>query len=155
MPIELPWGCVVLLNALLWPALQLSLAWGFTRMPAAWFHAPAPMEWEKSGRIYQCILRVRQWKDLLPDGARWFKGGISKRSIGGSSKVEMAAFVRESWRGELCHWAAMAFCPVFFLWNPLWADVVMVAYALIANLPCIVAQRYNRARILRIVSLRE
>ena len=39
----------------------------------------------------------------------------------------------------------------FFLWNPCWADLVMVAYALAANLPCILAQRYNRSRFQRLL----
>ena len=38
------------------------------------------------------------------------------------------------------------FIPLFMAWNPWWADLVMIAYALIANLPCILVQRFNRAR---------
>lgn len=44
---------------------------------------------------------------------------------------------------------ALAFVPLFFLWNPWWADLVIVAYAIAANVPCIVAQRYNRVRFQR------
>jgi glycosyl-4,4'-diaponeurosporenoate acyltransferase len=46
----------------------------------------------------------------------------------------------------------MACAPVFFLWNPWWSDLIIVAYALTANLPCILAQRYNRARFQRLLT---
>ena len=49
---------------------------------------------------------------------------------------------------------ALGCAPVFFLWNPWWADLVMVAYALAANLPCILAQRYNRLRFQRLLARR-
>ena len=35
-----------------------------------------------------------------------------------------------------------------------WADLIMVVYAVSANLPCILAQRYNRARIQRLLARR-
>jgi glycosyl-4,4'-diaponeurosporenoate acyltransferase len=127
--------------------VQLGCAWVFTRMPARWFHPPASHAWEREGKIYQKWFRVRQWKDRLPDGAAWFEGGVGKKHLPGRRADALSAFAREAWRGELCHWLVIAMTPVFFLWNPWWADVVMVMYALAANLPCVIAQRYNRARI--------
>ena len=41
----------------------------------------------------------------------------------------------------------MAAGPVFLLWNPWWLGLLMFAYAVIANLPCLIVQRYNRARL--------
>ena len=49
--------------------------------------------------------------------------------------------------------ALMLVCTaVFFLWNPWWGDLIIVAYALAANLPCILAQRYNRARFQKLLA---
>mgnify|MGYP003343114664 CR=1 FL=1 len=45
--------------------------------------------------------------------------------------------------GELCHWSALVCAPLFFLWNPWWGDLIVVGYALAANLPCILVQRYK------------
>lgn len=149
MPIELPWWVVAMLNLVLWPVLQIGWAWAFTSMPARWFRAPGPWRWERGGVIYQNGFRVRRWKGRLPDGAAWFAGGVGKKHLPGRSAAALADFARETWRGELCHWVVMAMTPVFFLWNPWWADLVMVVYALAANLPCVIAQRYNRARIMR------
>jgi len=41
--------------------------------------------------------------------------------------------------------------PVFYLWNPPWACVVMTLYGFAANLPCILVQRANRIKIERIL----
>jgi glycosyl-4,4'-diaponeurosporenoate acyltransferase len=147
MPIELPWVWVAVLNVTLWPVMQLGWAWAFTRMPARWFQAPGPCTWEQGGVVYDRWFHVRRWKDRLPDGAAWFEGGVAKKKLSGRGAEALAVLMRETWRGELCHWAVLAMTPMFFLWNPWWANGVMIAYALVANLPCVIAQRYNRARI--------
>ena len=149
MPIELPIGWVVALNVAGWPAIQVGLAWAFTRMPAAWFNPGQTRRWEQGGRVYERVFAVKRWKDRLPDGARWFGGGFAKGALRSADPGHLARFVRETWRGELCHWAALAFVPLFFLWNPWWADLIIVVYAAAANMPCILAQRYNRARFQR------
>jgi glycosyl-4,4'-diaponeurosporenoate acyltransferase len=152
--IELPVAWVIVLNVGGWPGVQLGLAWVFTRLPARWFSTPpksAPWEMREHGRVYERLFFVQHWKRLLPDGATWFSGGIQKAQLAGRSPLLLKRYLAETWRGELCHWAALACTPVFFLWNPLWADVVMVLYALASNAPCILAQRYNRARIQRVL----
>lgn len=147
MRIELPWAWVVVVNVTLWPMLQLGWAWAFTRMPARWFQPPGVFAWERAGNLHEKWFGVRRWKDRLPDGASWFQGGVTKKSLPGRDPAALAIFAREAWRGELCHWTVIAMTPLFFLWNPWWANAVMVTYALAANLPCVIAQRYNRARI--------
>ena len=66
----------------------------------------------------------------------------------------LAQFLLETRRAELAHWCMLCCLPLFFLWNPPWACLVMTAYALAANLPCILAQRYNRIAIDRAVRTR-
>jgi glycosyl-4,4'-diaponeurosporenoate acyltransferase len=146
MLIELPVPATIALNVGGWAAIQLLCAWAFTRMPADRFGAPRPFAWERNGRIYDRLFHPRKWKHLLPEGAAWFAGGITKSGLLSRDPATRRAFMRETWRGELCHWCAMAWTPVFFLWNPWWADLIIVAYALGANMPCILVQRYNRAR---------
>ncbi len=152
MLIRLPTIWIVLLNALGWPVVQVGLAWAFTRMPAAWFNPGPAARWERSGAVYDRLFGIRGWKDLLPDGARWFGGGFAKGNLRGRGRAYLERFIRETWRGELCHWLALAFVPVFCLWNPWWGDLVIAAYALGANLPCILAQRYNRIRLARLLA---
>jgi glycosyl-4,4'-diaponeurosporenoate acyltransferase len=154
VPIELPAGWVIALNVTVWPVIQLGLAWAFTRLPLHWFEAGPASRWEAGGRIYAKWLRIKAWKDLLPDGASWFGGGFAKAKLIQRGPDYLARFRRETWRGELCHWTAIACTPLFFLWNPWWANWLMIAYALAANLPCILVQRYNRARFQRLCARR-
>jgi glycosyl-4,4'-diaponeurosporenoate acyltransferase len=148
MPIELPVSWIVILNVALWPLIQIALAWGFIRMPAEWFRPPEPAE---GTAFYEKWLGIKRWKDRLPDGGRWFGGGFAKSNMGSSDPDYLRRFVVETWRGELCHWCAFLFVPVFFLWNPWWGNLVMVGYAIAANGPCILAQRYNRIRMTRLL----
>lgn len=147
MPIELPIPWIIALNALGLPALQLGCAWAFTRMPAVWFDPP--LSEKDHSPAYERLLAIKRWKDRLPDGASWFKGGFAKASLRRRDPQHLRDFRRETWRGELCHWAVLALIPVFFLWNPWWGDLVIAFYALAANLPCILVQRYNRQRLNR------
>ena len=152
MPIELPIQWIIILNLAGWAGIQMGLAWLFTRLPLSWFHPAPPFRWERGGGFYERVLLVKRWKHFLPDGSSWFSGGFAKASLTRSHPDYLRRFLRETWRGELCHWTAIACVPLFFLWNPWWGNLIIVSYALIANLPCIVAQRYNRVRIERVLA---
>ena len=154
MLIERPIVWIILVNVAGWPVIQFGLAWLFTQLPMAWFTPPEAGAWEQGGRFYERCFGIKHWKDWLPDAARWFGGGFAKGSLTGIDPDYLRCFIRETWRGELCHWFALGCAPVFFLWNPLWADLVMVSYALVANVPCILAQRYNRLRLRRLLARR-
>jgi glycosyl-4,4'-diaponeurosporenoate acyltransferase len=151
VPIDLPVSWVIALNVAGWPMIQLLLAWVFLKMPADWFVPPPARAWERGGRFYEVVFHIKPWKDYLPDAAKWFGGGFAKGKLAGTEEAYLRRFIRETWRGELCHWCAIACTPVFFLWNPWWGNAVMVTYAIGANLPCILAQRYNRLRLRRLL----
>jgi glycosyl-4,4'-diaponeurosporenoate acyltransferase len=152
--IELPVVWIVILNVAGWLVIQLGLSWAFTKMPVDWFAPPSACAWEHGGRFYERVFGIKCWKELLPDAARWFTGGFAKGTLGSRKSEYIGRFVQETWRGELCHWLALACAPVFFLWNPWWADLIIVAYAIAANLPCILVQRYNRLRLSRLMARR-
>ncbi|HRZ45979.1 MAG TPA: glycosyl-4,4'-diaponeurosporenoate acyltransferase [Candidatus Paceibacterota bacterium] len=152
MLIELSIAWIITLNVAGWLAIQLGLAWAFTKMPVDWFNPGNTFGWERGGRFYEAVFRIKEWKNRLPDAARWFGGGFAKGALAGKQGGYLQRFIRETWRGELCHWAAIACAPVFFLWNPWWGDSIIAAYALAANLPCILVQRYNRQRLRRLLA---
>jgi glycosyl-4,4'-diaponeurosporenoate acyltransferase len=106
--------------------------------------------WEQEGRVYE-RWSIRRWKDRLPEAGAFF-GGASKRRLPAGGRSTLAAFVPETRRAERVHWAILAITPLFTLWNPPALAAAMVAYGLVANLPCIAVQRYNRERILRILA---
>ena len=151
MTLELPVPWIITLNVLGWPLVQLAMAWVWTRVPHGWLCAPDACLFEADGRFYQEAFRIKSWKDLLPDAAPWFRTGFAKASLQATDPAYLQRFIRETWRGELCHWSAIAFTPVFLSWNPWWGDLVIVAYALAANLPCILVQRHNRIRLRRLL----
>jgi glycosyl-4,4'-diaponeurosporenoate acyltransferase len=150
-PLELPTPWVVILNILGWPVIQMGLAWIFIQLPARLFDSNYILPvYEVEHSIYEKVFAIRRWKDILPDGATWFRGGFSKRHLHRRDSGYFNRFLQESRRGEAAHWAMLLAAPIFALWNPPWAIAVMVIYALLANLPCIFAQRYNRLRLLTV-----
>jgi glycosyl-4,4'-diaponeurosporenoate acyltransferase len=106
---------------------------------------------EAGGRFYERVLRIKHWKDLLPDAGALFQGGVTKRALVGHDRGRLERFATETRRAELTHWLILAAAPWFFLWNPWWLGLAMVGYGIVANVPCVAIQRYNRARLLRII----
>ena len=107
---------------------------------------------EDGGRVYERVLRIKRWKDLLPEAGNLFRGGFSKRRVVRHDRAYLEEFTVATRRAEIAHWPILALGPVFFAWNPWWLGLVMVAYAIAANVPCILVQRYNRARLERMLT---
>jgi glycosyl-4,4'-diaponeurosporenoate acyltransferase len=137
---------IIAANVFGWLVLQLAIAAVATRMDSRrfahdnWLYRTCPAE----VAFYRNWLLVRRWKGLLPDGAPWVGGTFRKKRIQGRDPAYLRQFVIETRRGEAAHWVMLACFPLFFAWNPHWAWIVMALYAIAANLPCIVVQRYNR-----------
>lgn len=106
---------------------------------------------EACGRFYERWLRIKRWKDRLPEAGALFRGGVSKRGVGGADRASLQCFATETRRAELTHWLILAASPWFFLWNPWWLGLAMLGYGIVANVPCLAIQRYNRARLLRMI----
>jgi glycosyl-4,4'-diaponeurosporenoate acyltransferase len=154
MLIDLPPAWLIVINILAWLVIHLGVAWAGTRLPARWFRPGdwwyRERAWERGGRFYERAAGIRRWKDRLPDGAALFAGGFRKASLRAVTPEYLERFARETCRGEAVHAVVLLGAGLFFLWNPPWAGWVMVAYALLANLPCMLAQRYNRLRLRRL-----
>ena len=101
---------------------------------------------ERSGSRYEA-LRIRRWKDRLPEAGALFAGGLSKRHVPAAADGGLGRFVAETRRAEWGHWLAAAGSLPFALWNPPVLAAVMVAYGLAVNEPFIAIQRYNRLRV--------
>ena len=139
------------INVLAWGAIHIGVAACGTRLPLRWFRPEAlwfrTRTWEHRGRLYQKLFRIRHWKDRVPDGASWLKGGFPKARLLRRDPAYLSRFAQETCRGEAVHTVVILCAPLFFFWNPPWAGGLMILYALAANLPCILIQRYNRARL--------
>lgn len=150
---RLPWWLILVANAAYWPVWTFGCGYLAHRQPPVRFDADGWLSrlrtFEADGRWYEQHLRIRAWKDVVPEAGALFGGGVSKRRLLGSDDASLAAFVRETRRAELAHWAGASGVVVPFLWNPIWAWPAHVLVASASNLPCIAVQRYTRGRLLR------
>lgn len=155
MLIELSIPVLIAVNIVAWAVFHLGLAALATALPLRFF---SPQGWicrerrgEKRGTLYERVFAVRRWKGLLPEGADILGAGFKKGQLASRDLDYLRRFYLETCRSEICHWWVWLAGWVFFLWNPPWAGWVMVVYATLANAPCIIAQRYNRARLRTVV----
>jgi glycosyl-4,4'-diaponeurosporenoate acyltransferase len=113
---------------------------------------------EREGKLYEERLHIRAWKDRLPEAGAVFAGGFAKRQLLdpdrglGGRRAVLERYVVETRRAEWVHWVIPAATPVFLVWNDGWVAPLMVLYAVAANGPCLVVQRYNRARLQRVLA---
>jgi glycosyl-4,4'-diaponeurosporenoate acyltransferase len=110
--------------------------------------------WERGGDLYVHRFRIKRWKRFLPEAGGWFAGGFDKKQLRAVNDGYLERYAAETRRAETGHVLAAAMAPLFFLWNPYPVGVVMLVYGVVANLPCVLAQRYNRLRILRVLARR-
>ena len=141
---------IILLNCMIWLFIHLAAAWACSRVPGEWFDARVfpyrHRRWERQGRFYQTVFRVKAWKSMLPD-----LGRFRKKRLASSDSAYLNQFLAESCRAELTHLVVILVVPLFVIWNNWLAAACMVPYVLLENLPCVIAQRYNRGRLLRIL----
>ena len=106
--------------------------------------------WEAEGKFYRFI-KVKEWKEFLPDGAKLFKSGFQKKRLKEKNEQYFSEFVLETKRAELTHYVSFLPLCFFFIWNPIEAFLLIIIYGVLANAPCIIVQRYNRIRFGKIV----
>ena len=149
---------LVLVDIAAWAVVHTATGYAVHRAPASWFAADTWLTrgraWERGGRCYERV-RIRRWKDRLPEAGALFAGGMSKRHVPSHDDAGIAGFALETRRAEWGHWLAAAGSLPFGLWNPPAIAAVMVVYGVAVNAPFIAIQRYNRLRIGRVLSRRE
>lgn len=147
----LPDLTAILLCFIIWPLLQVLAAFICRMLPDRFLNAGSfyfkPHSWEKSGRIYEHVFKIRKWKKYLPDGGAAVKGGYRKKRLTDFSDVNLKRFLLESCRAELTHLFAIPPFILFGLFVQPYVVALMLFYAVLVNMPCIVSQRYNRPRV--------
>lgn len=146
---------IVLLDAAAWAAWSLACGLLTWALPVRFFERDGFLTrlrgFEADGRCYE-RLSIRRWKDRLPEGGAVLPGGFSKRRLPSRDRAVLERFCAETRRAELTHWLIPAAWPAFYLWNSRPLATAMGVYAVGANLPCLLVQRYNRARLLRLLA---
>jgi len=154
--IHLPTFWTVVIDFIAWFIIHMGVVLCTIHVPSKSFDPEGWLyrarTWENSGKIYTKIFKIKKWKEYLPDGSKLLKyRGFPKRVLEGKDDLYFASFLQETCRAELTHWIIMLFAPFFFLWNKPGVGWIMIFYALIENLPLIMAQRYNRIRLKRVL----
>jgi len=154
--IYLPTFWTIVVDFIAWFIIHMGLVLSIIHVPSTsfdpegWLHRAR--RWEKNGDIYTKIFKIRKWKEHLPDGSKLLRyKGFPKKRLEEKNEVYFASFFQETCRAEVTHWIIMLFAPLFFLWNKPGIGWIMIVYALIENLPLIMAQRYNRIRFKRLL----
>lgn len=113
-----------------------------------------PYKWERNGRWYKEKLKINRWKDILPQYIG--KDGFSKQKFNAeNANVEYVnSFIYETCRGEWNHSINLIYAPIaliinFILESPGFG-VLFSLCTIIANLPFLIIQRYNRFRLLTV-----
>lgn len=135
-------------------AAHLILAKLSIMLPATWFDHETwwsrSFNWEANGQFYERVFFIKKWKKYLPDGAKLFKGGFAKKNLQENSLAYYERFILETRRAELSHWIQIVPAALFYLFNPLWASIVITVYFILINLFPIVAQRYVRPKLIKL-----
>lgn len=152
--IYLPGWLMLISYIILWPLMQVSIALIGNRFtnkhfdPDSWWLKTR--KWEQNGDFYDNVFKIKKWKHLLPDGAKTHEGGFTKGHLKSYDPDYLKAFIAETGRAEIFHWLQIFPFWVFGLWSPPFVIWIMLCYALIVNMPCILAQRYNRPKLRKI-----
>jgi glycosyl-4,4'-diaponeurosporenoate acyltransferase len=156
--IELSDAVAIAVSSAAWVLIGLVTGWHFHRQPPERFAhddwLTRPRRFEAGGRWYQRRLRIRSWKDKLPEKGDLFRGGFSKRHLVDRSTAHLERFVIETRRAETVHWSNLAAGPAFLIWCPPLLGGCMIVFGVVAHLPFITIQRYNRERLQAILARR-
>lgn len=140
---------VALIDIIYCPVVQLSVSAVMVRIPDRFFSTDTwitrPRNFERSRRLYRA-LAVHHWKKALPDAASLVGGTI--KYVKPYCRTDILRFVTDTRRAETAHWLQFALILSSWIWNPVWASILMTGYAIGANIPFIAAQRYNRLLVL-------
>ena len=107
---------------------------------------------EENGIFYEKYLKIHLWKDLIPQFSKMFHFGYRKDKIPVRDIVHYEMFMIETIRAEITHMLLIVFSPLYYSYFSKGWALFAVAASIIANLPCIAIQRYNRIRITKIIA---
>lgn len=108
-------------------------------------------KWEKGGEVYHRILKVKHWKNRLPELGDFLKSVFPKKHIKEYSQKYLQIYLIESCKAELTHWCIILSSWLFLLWCDLKISAIIGLVAAVLNLPYVAIQRYNRPRIVKLI----
>lgn len=147
----LPRPYAIALCFLLWAVIQLLVSYVCLKIPNRYFNPTkfpfTSFAFEQEGAFYRKWLLVHKWKKYLPDGGALMGAEFHKKNLEHVTHANLRRFMIESCRAEMTHFYAILPFWLFGFIAPPEVIWIMLVYALVLNMPCIIAQRYNRPRI--------
>lgn len=110
-------------------------------------------KFENNGKFYVKYLKIKKWKDKLPQYVS--KNGFSKKNINlkqVGDKKYFEKFLIETCRAEWNHLVCCMYAVISMLINKFPFSMIFSIIPVMANLPFLVIQRYNRIRFLNLNS---
>ncbi len=103
--------------------------------------------WEKNGNFYVKKLKIKKWKDKLPQYVA--KDGFSKRNLNSINPNDsyINTFIMETCRAEWNHFMCSMYAIISFAINTFSYALIFSVIPIVANLPFLIIQRYNRIRL--------
>ncbi len=158
MLIHLPDLAAVFVSVLAWVFIGFSTGFAIHKVPVRRFDHDTWLtrarSFEDDGNFYQRRLKIRQWKDRLPEQGDLFPDGFSKRHIINRSTEHLERFMAETRRAETVHWLNLSAGPLFLIWCRPLLGAFMILFGICAHLPFVMVQRYNRERLSRVLRRR-
>jgi glycosyl-4,4'-diaponeurosporenoate acyltransferase len=141
-------------SAAFWVASALLVGLLANQLPARWLGSgglsPPPSSPQRHGRSAVVgAPGIRIWKRWIPDAGGALPGGVPKASLVRRDPAALRRLVVETRRAELVHWALWPAGLLTALWLPPAGVLVNLVFATLFNLPCLLLQRFNRARLRR------
>ena len=109
---------------------------------------------EKNSNWFKKYLFIDKWKDKMPELGGFFKKGFQKRSVANGEITQLELFIKETRRAEIAHWLMTAGWILTTIFNPLWAVIFNIIFAHVVNFPCLIIQRYNRVRLIKVLNMK-
>lgn len=127
-------------------------------LPKRWFRFDRfpyrSYRFERDGRMYEKI-RIKSWHQKLPDMSKIFPMMMPPKKVIIWNTDHLSTMLRETCVAELIH-GLLCFSGLYcaVLWEGAGGKITAVLN-IIGNLPFIMAQRYNRPRLIRLLTRTE
>lgn len=151
---------IILTNILLMIFYHLAVLWLCKNINYKFFNPERLLykakNWEHNGRFYIKYLKIKKWKDYLPQYIS--KNGFSKRNLLSITKLDtryINNFILETCRAEWNHFVCCLYFLISFTINPMPYALIFSIIPIAVNLPFIIIQRYNRIRLKKLTNKRK
>ena len=107
-------------------------------------------KWENGGKVYDKYLKIRRWKDKVPDVSKMAPNIVPRKAMIKPTLDQLDRMIQETCIAEKTH-IVLCFLsiPVIFIMPGVSGIILYIIIVLFRNLPFALIQRYNRFRYMR------